>query len=182
MQHRICQIVNTLSSLTSQYGNPNNAFRSMTCGLNWSGCWRTPDQSKLIAQGTDDKDHKITINRFLQDEKIWRHECLSQVWKQANYQDQNQGNYISQRWALMLRGWCGHTRWNGVWMRIQCHYNMNVHASKQEGRETCAQKQYLTVSKFTAGRETKDEQIIYTSPLPSVNIETVEKHMECHQH
>lgn len=67
-------------------------------------------------------------------------------------------------------------------MRVQCHYNMHVHASKQEGRETCAQKQYLTVSKFTAGRETKDERVIYTSPLPGVNIETVEKHMECHQH
>jgi hypothetical protein len=67
-------------------------------------------------------------------------------------------------------------------MCIQGHYNVNVHASKQEGRKSCAQKQYLAISKFTAGGESKDERIIYTSPLPGVNIDAVEEHMECHQH
>jgi hypothetical protein len=59
---------------------------------------------------------------------------------------------------------------------------VNIHASQQEGRESCAEKQDLAVSKFSAGGESEDERIIYASPLPCVHVEAVEIHMDCYQH
>lgn len=59
---------------------------------------------------------------------------------------------------------------------------MNIHASQQEGRESCAQKQDLAVPKFRAWGESEDEWIIYASPLPCIHIEAVEVHMDCYQH